>query len=89
MSTKMPTEDGLVPASEDRLRVQVHGIHSASGMDEELQVRLLQDWHKKDAQSAIATLSHEDILVTNAKDRGRGREAGIRRSSPRASFSYP
>ena len=69
IATKMATEDGLVPASEDRLRVQVHGVYSASGKDMSSRKYVLEEWHQADAQEAIATLSHPDILVTNEKDK--------------------
>ncbi|CAK0795829.1 unnamed protein product [Prorocentrum cordatum] len=69
ISTKMATEHGLVPASEDRLRVLVYGIYSASGKDAESMAQVLEFWHETDTPEAIATLSHDDILVTNAKDK--------------------
>ncbi|CAK0795826.1 unnamed protein product [Prorocentrum cordatum] len=69
ISTKTPTEDGLVPANEDCLRVQVYGIHSASGKDKASRAQVLKFWHSAGTQEAIATLSHDDILVTNAKDK--------------------
>jgi len=69
ISTKMPTESGLVPASEDKLRMRVYGIDSATGNDTANTAYLLGSWLHSDAQKAILTLSHKDILVTNAKDK--------------------
>jgi hypothetical protein len=69
IATKMATEDGLVPASKDRLRVHVHGVHSASGKDKASHEYVLDTWHAADAQKAIEKLSEDDILVTNAKDK--------------------
>jgi len=69
IATKMATEDGLVPASEDRLRIQVYGIDSASGFDRASRMYVLGTWHSADAQQAIHFLSQDDILVTNARDK--------------------
>lgn len=69
ISTKMPTDHGLVPASEDRLRVQVYGIHSATGKDRANRAQVLEYWHALDTHEAIAALSYNDILVTNEKDK--------------------
>jgi hypothetical protein len=69
ISTKMPTEDGLAPASEDRLRMQVHGINSADGHDKASRMYLLGTWHNADAPEAIQALARNDILVTNARDK--------------------
>merc|ERR1712194_315737 len=69
ISTKTPTEDGLVPSSEDMLRVRVHGIDSVKGKDKMNTAVVLESWHKADAQEAIHVLSQNDILVTNAKDK--------------------
>ena len=69
ISTKMPTEDGLVPASEDRLRMKVYGIESTSGRDELSQMYVMGTWHTVNAQQAIEALSKNDILVTNARDK--------------------
>jgi len=49
--------------------VQVYGIHSASGKDKASRAQVLKFWHSAGTQEAIATLSHDDILVTNAKDK--------------------
>ncbi|CAK0830364.1 unnamed protein product [Prorocentrum cordatum] len=67
IATKMVTEDGLVPATEDRLRLKVHGIESAKELN--CTVIVLDSWHHADAQTAIHILSQKDILVTNAKDK--------------------
>ncbi|CAK0866396.1 unnamed protein product [Prorocentrum cordatum] len=67
IATKMATEDGLVPATEDRLRLKVHGIDSVKGFN--CTPWVLDSWHHADAQLAICILSHKDILVTNAKDK--------------------
>ncbi|CAK0893075.1 unnamed protein product [Prorocentrum cordatum] len=67
IATKMVTEDGLVPASEDRLRLKVHGIDSAKGSNCAFYV--LDSWHYADAQKAIHSLSQKDIMVTNASDK--------------------
>jgi len=69
IATKMPTKDGLKPATEDRLRIQVHGIRSAKGMDVASRSFLLETWHSASAHDAIEALSHSDILVTNMKDK--------------------
>jgi len=69
IATKMPTKDGLVPATDDRLRIQVHGIRSANGKDVGSRSFLLAAWHSRSAWDAIATLSKDDILVTNLKDK--------------------
>ncbi|CAK0889420.1 unnamed protein product [Prorocentrum cordatum] len=69
IATKMATPHGLVPASDDRLRVLVHGIHSAGGHDKANLAQVLEYWHRATAQEAITILSHDDILVTNAKDK--------------------
>ncbi|CAK0824177.1 unnamed protein product [Prorocentrum cordatum] len=63
----MATEDGSVPATEDRPRVKVHGIESTQLFNSTRMV--LDSWHHADAQKAIRTLSQKDILVTNAKDK--------------------
>jgi len=69
MATKMATQDGLVPATSDRLRVHVHGLHSRRGKDQLNTADVLGMWHEASAQEAIAALSQDDILVTNAKDK--------------------
>jgi hypothetical protein len=69
IGTKMPTEDGLVPASENRLRIQVYGIESASGQDHVNLAFVLEMWHAADAQQAVHVLSKNDVLVTNARDK--------------------
>jgi len=69
IATKMPTKDGLMPATDDRLRIQVYGIRSAKGKDESSRSFLLSAWHKTTAEEAIESLSEEDILVTNLKDK--------------------
>jgi hypothetical protein len=69
ISTKMPTEDGLMPASEERLRMQVYGIESQSGKDDISRAYVLEMWHAADAQQAIHDLAKNDILVTNARDK--------------------
>jgi len=58
-----------MPATDDRLRIQVHGIRSARGMDESSRSFLLSAWHSKSAWDAISALSEEDILVTNLRDK--------------------
>ncbi|CAK0831312.1 unnamed protein product [Prorocentrum cordatum] len=67
IATKIATEDGLVPATEDRLRVKVHGVESAKSLNCTRWV--LDSWHHVDAQKAIRILSQKDILVTNARDK--------------------
>jgi hypothetical protein len=69
IATKMPTSDGLLPATNNRLRIQVYGISSAKGKDAGSRSFLLSAWHSKPASEAIAALSQEDILVTNQRDK--------------------
>jgi hypothetical protein len=69
IATKMPTKDGLMPATNNRLRIQVYGIRSAKGKDNGSRSFLLSAWHSKPAWDAIAALSKEDILVTNQRDK--------------------
>ncbi|CAK0804709.1 unnamed protein product [Prorocentrum cordatum] len=67
IATEMATENGLVPASEDRLRLKVHGIDSAKHSN--CTFGVLDSWHHTDTQTAIHVLSQKDILVTNARDK--------------------
>jgi hypothetical protein len=69
IATKMPTKDGLVPATDERLRIQVHGIRSARGNDAGSRSFLLSTWHSKSAWDAVTALSKDDILVTNSRDK--------------------
>merc|ERR1712039_297507 len=69
IATKMWTQDGLVPADNDRLRIQVHGILSAAGQDPVNQDYVIRTWQPLSVQEAINTLSKDDIFVTNKKDK--------------------
>jgi hypothetical protein len=69
IATKMPTKDGLMPATADRLRMQVHGIRSARGKDAGSRSFLLAAWHSRSAWDTITALSKDDILVTNKRDK--------------------
>ena len=51
------------------MRTQFFGMLSMDGQDKEVTILMLSLWRKMPTQEAIDTLSKDDILVTNAKDK--------------------
>ena len=69
IATKMPSKEGLVPATEPHLRIRVLGIRSARANDSANRAFLLDTWHSASTLDVIKSLSADDILVTNQKDK--------------------
>jgi len=69
VSTKTPTKNGLEPSPQSRMRTHFFGMLSMDGQDKEITTFMLSIWRKMPTQQAIVTLSKDDILVTNAKDK--------------------
>jgi len=55
IATKTATENGLEASLISKLRIQVYGIQSCEGQDDEMTENILNAWHKTSTEEAIAS----------------------------------
>lgn len=72
VASKMPTGDGLQPASDDydhdHVRIQVHSMHPDEE-DQKYLSSMLDMWRAKDVLEAIEYFSHEEFLHATPKEK--------------------